>query len=143
MKRLMTFFKSGIWSLFKLIEEIDTINILTTISTDARGMVQAHLSPMHSDQVSKLYPHKILANKLYTGFLSEKDIRLVKSLMLAEGDIFLLDIEYLNDKKTYHLTSHLTKESWHLTKDEINTNHAILSRMNKRFLTSSFSDAHN
>lgn len=121
-------------SFFKIIEENSQINIVRSIEKNLNGEVMVNVSGLNSNNKCKMYPDQILRNMSIKNQFRSVDIKILESIVITEGDIFIESKEYYNNVELYILKSILYNQTWSLTANEIKNNLEIYYRINKRFL---------
>ena len=118
---------------FKIINENIQVNILNSISKDKEGNTIISISPLTSNKTYQLYPHQIINNPFLKYQFRKQDIKIVESLVISEGDIFITEREYKDENSYVTLQSIINMEKWKVTESEILMNQELLMRINKRF----------
>lgn len=133
MKKVYQKFLGFFTKFFKMFEENKQINFIQSIGKCVDGYATVEVMPIGANQVCTLFPHQIMDQPLIKKQLVPTDVKLVKSLLIAEGDIFIEAKEYRDNDEFYFLRSLLDQEKWTLTRDQIEKQIDILQRINKRF----------
>jgi len=118
---------------FLILEEHKQATFIQSIGLDDNGYTIIDATPVGSDQACTFFPHQILSTPCIAKQFIPADIKLIKGMLTAEGDIFIDAKEYSNNDEIYSLRSLLNDEKWQLTREQIETQKQIFNRVNKRF----------
>ncbi len=122
---------------FKVVDENIQTNLVQDLSKNAQGETVFEVVPLYKQTKMELTAQEILSNNLFISFLNKRDLKLVKAIFYAEGDILIRSKRFdENNKVTLSLESLLTKEVWLISPEELVANKAVFSRINrKHFVT--------
>lgn len=133
MKLLLNKITSFFISFFRIIEENQHINYITSIGKENNGLTVVFAKPLTSEGAIKLYPHMILSENYLKSQFRQSDIKLLEAIIVTEGDIFVDEVSYEENSDQIHLRSILSGEKWHCLTDEIKSNKDLANRINIRF----------
>ena len=137
MKKLWLKFIGLFTMTFEVFEENHQINLIQSIGKDSNGFSTVEVKPIGADHSFILFPYQIMNQNLIKKQFLPTDIKLIKALLIAEGDIFIESKEYHGNDEIYFLQSVLDQEKWTLTRTQIETQKNIFNRINKRFFNTS------
>ena len=135
MKKIWRAYLDLCLKIFRLVEENKQINMVQSIGKDKDGYTTIDITPIGSNTGYQLYPHTIMEQPMLRKQMRSADIQLIKSTLIAEGDIFIESKEYKKNDEFFILQSKLDGEKWALTRDQLNVNKDVLNRINKRFFS--------
>lgn len=118
---------------FRLIEDENEINVIKGIEKDRDGNSLVIVSPIGKDKHYSFYPHKILGSPQLRELFLAQDLKLIKAILITEGDIFITHKEFKSNHEIYSLTSHLDNSRWELSREDIFKNNELMLRINRRF----------
>ena len=133
MKKILSKIPELFGRFFKLIEENKQTNVIHSIGKDDKNQTVIFLAPIGSNKMAEMKPHQIIQEPCIKKQLQPSDLKLIESLLISEGDIFIESKEYKGDEEIFNLKSVLIDESWTLTESEIKNNKTIFNRLNKRY----------
>jgi|GEM_PF-3800976 len=122
-------------SFFKVINENSQINILRSVGKDNEGNTILFISPLTSPESYPIYPHQIINNHYLKSQFRKFDIKIIESLVVSEGDIFIVERKYNEDNSYIKLQSIISMETWSLPEENIINDIHLFNRINKRFFT--------
>lgn len=111
------------------------INLIQSIGKDANGYTTINVAPVGSKNECEFYPHNIIEQPLLKKQFRLIDIKLIESVLIAEGDVFIESKEYRENMEFLVLSSKLDKKQWLMTSDQLRSQKEILHRINKRFFS--------
>lgn len=126
--------------IFKIVEEHKHINTICSIGKNTDGYTIIEVMPIGAAQACMLFPHQIIDQALIKKQFTQADIKLIKGILITEGDIFIESKEYRGNDELYFLRSLLDQEKWMLTSEQINAQKQIFNRINKRFFANELSN---
>lgn len=135
MKKIWRAYLDLFLNTFRLIEENKQTNTVQSIGKDKDGYTTIDVTPIGSNTAYQFYPHAIMEQPMLRKQMRSTDVRLIKSTLIAEGDIFIESKEYRENDEFFILQSKLDGEKWILTRDQLNANKDVLNRINKRFFS--------
>lgn len=118
---------------FKLIEENKQINIVRAIIKDDEGNTIIEFSPIGTNEKSKMSPYQFIKNPIIKKQFRLPDVKIIESILIAEGDIFFLSKDFNSDQELYNLKSYLSNEEWCMKIEDIMRNKNIFARLNKKY----------
>lgn len=133
-------FNSLFLKIFKVIEEFYCpSHIKNLIKNGKNRTVLFEIGPENKDNNVCLTAYDILTNNQLKKMLNKDDILLVKSIALAEGDIFLKEKIFKPDGREYYfLFSILSDETWEIQISEIKNSPDISQRLNYKYFSPQF-----
>lgn len=133
MEKVIKFFNmfSGF---FKIINENMQLNIIKSIYKDANGFTLIEIGPVNQASSTVIDPYSLWSKKIFKRQLRKSDIRIIKAIIIAEGDVFFTSKNYNENGEIMVLESVLDRTRWETTKSDLMKNHEILSRLNKKYL---------
>lgn len=135
MKNVLKTLTSLFTKTFQVLEENKQTSFIQAIGKDNDGYTTVDVIPVGGDQACTFFPHQVLSTPGIANQFMPTDIKLLKGIITAEGDIFIEAKEYCDNDVSYILRSLLNNETWQLTRKEIETEKQILNRINKRFFS--------
>lgn|SRR3990167_600313 len=139
MKKLWGRFIELFTKSFQIFEESNQINQIKSVGKNENGYTTIEVKPVGTKNSYLLFPHQIMSQELLKKQFLPEDIKLTKTLLIAEGDIFVESKEYTRNNELYFLKSLLNQEKWILTRSEIKEQKNIYCRINIRFFDKSLS----
>lgn len=140
MNKIIDNFLNLFVSFFKIMEENKQITIVRSFDLDNNGLVKSNISPLGSEIIYSLYPYQIVQNIIMKSQFRSFDIKLLESVIFAEGDIFIHSKDYYQEDEVFTLQSVITKETWRATKQQILDNKELYLRLNKRYFDKHLND---
>ena len=125
---LSNFFRKT-YIFFKLVEENIQLNIIKYLKKDQKTVLIG-IGSTNSDDVLELSAVDIIKNAPIFKSLAKNDQKLVKAILLAEGDIVLISKNFNQKQELLLLRSLLSGEEWNITQGALATNNEIKDRLN-------------
>lgn len=120
---------------FIIMNENSQLNIIKGINKNLDGKTLLTVGPINSDNSFDMTPYQIIKNGVFIKQFNKADIKLIKSLLISEGDIFITSKKYLDTDEVLTLESILDRQTWALTREELEKNKDILSRLNNKYFS--------
>lgn len=118
---------------YKIVEENTKLNIIRLVGKDQDGNTKVFISPIGAKENCQIYPNQIINKSFIKDQFRPSDIKILESIIITEGDIFIDSKKYQGDEELYILKSILNHEEWLFTEKEIKENKEILNRLNTRY----------
>ncbi len=119
---------------FKIINENSQLSIIKSIYKDISGFTLIEIGPVNQETSTVLDPYALWSKKIFKSQLRKSDIRIIKAIIISEGDVFITSKNYSEDGEVMVLESVLDKTRWEMTKSDVIENQEVLSRLNKKYL---------
>lgn len=120
-----------ITSCVKIIEEQSQVNTIASIDRNENGFVVFEIMPLNGENSCKLTAVDILKSKALSGQLRKTDIKLIKAVAYAEGDLFIKEKDYEEENEIFHLYSILTGEEDRVTREQLLSDKDVINGLNK------------
>lgn len=132
-KMKMINFLNSFLVFFKIINENSQLNIIKGVSKDHNGKILLDVGPINHENSVSVSPYSLIKNKVFTKQFNPSDVKLIKAFLMADGDVFITSKHYENNQEIFGLESALDEKTWKITKEEIEVNKDLYSRLNKQY----------
>lgn len=122
-------------SFFVIVNENSQLNVVKGINKKDVGESSLLVGPVNDDSTFELSPSQILKNPIFVKQFCKSDIKLIKSLLMSEGDVFVTGKNYINHREVFSLQSLVNKDEWEMTKEELSQDKSVLSRLNIKYFS--------
>lgn len=122
-------------SFFVIVNENSQLNVVKGINKKDVGESSLLVGPVNDDSTFELTPAQIIKNPIFVKQFCKSDIKLIKSLLMSEGDVFVTGKNYINHREVFSLQSLVNKDEWEMTKEELSQDKSVLSRLNIKYFS--------
>lgn len=120
---------------FVIVNENSQFNVIKGINKNSNGNISLSVGPVNEDVCFEMSPYQVIKHNIFIKQFSKTDVKLIKSLLISEGDIFITAKKYHCDSEVLTLESPLDHKSWEMTKEELIKNKDIFSRLNAKYFS--------
>lgn len=126
-------FLNSFLGFFKVLNENSQLNIIKSINKDHDRKILLEIGPINHENSANISPYSLLKNKVFIKQFNSSDIKLIKAILIADGDVFITAKNYEKNEEIFTLESALDGKIWKITKEGIKINKDVYSRLNKKY----------